>query len=87
MKVYAETLAKADRWSAVDKVSYPGRKNSGNRDIRSRRISFQASLLLRLLECLDFDGSRSLSMLDNVGNKVADGIFYLTLVPFANLTL
>lgn len=62
MKVYAETLAKADRWSAVDKFSYPGRKTSGNRDIRSRRISFQASLLLRLLECLDFDGVRQIEV-------------------------
>lgn len=62
MKVYVETLAKADRWSAAEKVSYPGRKTSSNRDLRSRRISYQASLLLRLLECLDFDGMRQIEV-------------------------
>ena len=49
MKVYFETLAKANRYCAGDKVLYPDRKTSGNRDVMNYQTSYQARLLVGLL--------------------------------------
>lgn len=53
--MYAEILAKADRWCAVDKASYLGTRTSSNRGVKNHQTSSQASPLLKLLGGSGFD--------------------------------